>query len=380
MREREAGLAALWAAGAWRGRPLRTESGVTYTVLYEGRRGGGPGPDFRDAVLQGADGSRVYGDVELHVRASSWHAHGHAADPRYNGVVLHAVLRVAGGERKSPLANGTTTPVVVLRASAAPAGRSAVLAWPCAPLAEPERRLFVRSLLESAGQARFEARVRHFAGELASATGETASEGGWGYPDRVLWTALAEGLGYGRNRQALRELGLRLARGTLLEEVLVRADRLGRVERLRATGLAALQTRWLESGPWDNLRRALATEDARGRERALLVALRVENGAVSRGRALIVAANVALPFGVAWSRLSGESRVEAHARELYASLPGLPSNAITRTMRGQLGLPRLPSRAREHQGLHNLWATFCQRKRCAECPCALFGTGRQPHA
>jgi Protein of unknown function (DUF2851) len=94
MRRREDELAALWAAGAWRGRTLCTLTGSAYTVLYEGRRGGGAGPEFRDAVLAREDGQRVYGDVELHVRASGWQAHGHATDPRHDSVVLHAVLWV----------------------------------------------------------------------------------------------------------------------------------------------------------------------------------------------------------------------------------------------------------------------------------------------
>jgi len=48
---REAELAARWAAGAWRGALLRTISGATYRLIFEGRRNGGPGPDFRDAAL-----------------------------------------------------------------------------------------------------------------------------------------------------------------------------------------------------------------------------------------------------------------------------------------------------------------------------------------
>lgn len=77
---REAEYAARWDAGWWRGRILRTESGDLYTVIYQGRRGGGSGPDFRDAVLARPDGTRVHGDVELHLRASGWHEHGHATD------------------------------------------------------------------------------------------------------------------------------------------------------------------------------------------------------------------------------------------------------------------------------------------------------------
>src|SRR5690242_21573690 len=90
---REAEYAARWAAGAWRGATLSAETGETYALVFEGRRGGGAGPDFRDAVLARADGARLYGDVELHLRAGAWRAHGHSRDARYNGVVLHVVVR-----------------------------------------------------------------------------------------------------------------------------------------------------------------------------------------------------------------------------------------------------------------------------------------------
>jgi hypothetical protein len=119
------------------------------------------------------------------------------------------------------------------------------------------------------------------------------------------------------------------------------------------------------------LRRALAVADAQARQRALLGALHADGGVVSPGRALILAANVALPFAVADARTDGDSVLQARTQEVFASLPGLPSHAITRTLREQLALPRLPGRARTHQGLHHLWAAHCREKRCADCPCAL---------
>ncbi len=52
------------------------------------------GPDFTGARLRfEADGGReVGGDIEVHLRAIDWEAHGHARDPAYNRVVLHVVL------------------------------------------------------------------------------------------------------------------------------------------------------------------------------------------------------------------------------------------------------------------------------------------------
>ncbi|MGH2515526.1 MAG: DUF2851 family protein, partial [Ktedonobacterales bacterium] len=112
-REREAACAARWEAGAWRGATVATERGESYQILYEGRRGGPSGPDFRDAILVCADGSRVLGDVELHLRASGWRAHGHERDPRYNQVVLHIVFHplAPGAPPETRLPTGGAAPI-----------------------------------------------------------------------------------------------------------------------------------------------------------------------------------------------------------------------------------------------------------------------------
>lgn len=49
------------------------------------------GPDFRDARLE-LGGVPVCGDVEVHIHAGDWRAHGHTDDPAYRSVVLHVVL------------------------------------------------------------------------------------------------------------------------------------------------------------------------------------------------------------------------------------------------------------------------------------------------
>src|SRR5690348_12940750 len=92
-RTREPELAARGSASMWRGATLQSESGETFRVVFEGRRGAGAGPDFRDAVFARADGRQLYRDIELHLRPAGWHAHGHASDSRYNGLALHIVLR-----------------------------------------------------------------------------------------------------------------------------------------------------------------------------------------------------------------------------------------------------------------------------------------------
>lgn len=70
---------------------LRTQEGARLEILDTGRWNHLGGPDFRDARLL-IDGRETVGDVELHLHARDWQAHGHAADEEYDRVVLHVVL------------------------------------------------------------------------------------------------------------------------------------------------------------------------------------------------------------------------------------------------------------------------------------------------
>jgi len=154
----EAALAARWGAGEFVGRWLRTAAGDALMVLFAGRPGGPSGPDFRDAVLARPDGARLYGDVELHLRARGWQAHGHASDPHYARVVLHVVAR-ADGAQATRLVSGQWAALVELGVAPAPphtgAASASVPPWPCA---EPGRSLSppeLAGLLQQADRQRF---------------------------------------------------------------------------------------------------------------------------------------------------------------------------------------------------------------------------------
>lgn len=379
---REAELIARWGAGVWRGRTLRAADGAAYTVIYQGRPGGGAGPDFRDAVLRAGDGARVTGDIELHLSPAGWRAHGHATDPRYNHVALHVTLSAGAGADAAgtPLASGGRAPLVALAAqSASPDGLETLAAppWPCAPqmgeaLPSGDRR---DALLRGAGWAR----LRERASALAVAHARLALSGAgglWGSADRALFIATAEALGYGRDRDALRRCGERLASGAEPDALMAEIARLGAVERRRVAGLLALRARWLGPGPLVALRGALAMGAERagavGAGRALVEELATPGkGIVSRGRARITAINVALPFLLLDARDAGDSARWGMLVETIERFPGLPSNQITRVMATQLGLPRAPAGALAQQGLHHLWERHCREKRCVGCPCAL---------
>ncbi len=392
-REREAVFAGRWAAGEWRGETLTALTGERFVVVYQGRPGGGAGPDFRDAVLARPDGRRVCGDVELHVRPECWRSHGHEYDPRYDGLALHIAIRPSptSTATRTTLASGRMVPLVLLPP---PTCRTcAGNAWPCTGLAQRVGARELRTLLVSAGMARFRQRANLLAAELRSeeavptdqialpgcAGGEVPGEPptpAWPPADRVLFVAVAEALAYGRDRAALRAAGRRLVCGSPPEAVARVADHLPRVERQRLRGLLALFARWQNDGPWLPLRAALVHGPPEHAARALVARLGVPGGLVSPGRAAIVAANVVLPFSAVVGTSEANSALAARAEEVYAALAGLPSNAITRLMTRQLGLSRLPRGAVAHLGLQHIWADVCREKRCDACPCRVSTPGR----
>jgi hypothetical protein len=86
----ERAIQRLWASGEVRG-PMLASSGASVEIVHPGDWNRGAGPDFLGAELR-VDGRRQRGDVEIHLRSADWRGHGHDRDPRYDGVILHAVL------------------------------------------------------------------------------------------------------------------------------------------------------------------------------------------------------------------------------------------------------------------------------------------------
>src|SRR3972149_6166391 len=86
----EADLSLIWEGQRYPRGALRA-GGEVVRAVNPGRRGRGPGPDFRDAVVR-LHGEERRGDVELHVRASYFLQHRHHLDPAYDRLVLHVVF------------------------------------------------------------------------------------------------------------------------------------------------------------------------------------------------------------------------------------------------------------------------------------------------
>lgn len=71
-------------------RKLLLQSGKEMRVLSRGIWNFHAGPDFQMAKLE-IDGCVVFGDVEIHRKASDWCRHRHFEDPAYANVILHVV-------------------------------------------------------------------------------------------------------------------------------------------------------------------------------------------------------------------------------------------------------------------------------------------------
>jgi hypothetical protein len=226
----EAVLVRLWAGQRFPGAALVTRTGAPVRVIHPGFAGRGPGPDFRDAIVARASGPLLRGDVELHVRASDFNAHGHAADSRYNNVVLHVVFEDDRGE-DTGLACGRCAPVVALgdwvrrRTREIEGWLASPTLWrePCHDAAARLGEQDLLALLDGLGDERFRERE-------AALLAEVARHG----PAETLYRALLSGLGYGGLRGAFDAIADALP-WSLLGETLALEE-----EGQRALGLQAL--------------------------------------------------------------------------------------------------------------------------------------------
>jgi len=427
----EATLARLWAGQRFPAAALVTRQGAPVRVLHPGRPGRGPGPDFRDALLALGPGGVVRGDVELHVRASSFVQHGHHRDRRYQRVALHVVFEDdAGGETR--LANGTWAPVVVLRDWLR--RRSDELAgwlagpelWrePCACAAARLGGDELLRLLAGLGDERFARRAE----ALSAALKQRGEEG-------ALYGALLEGLGYGGDRALLASLAAALPwaelRGALTRAPPAERPGVAEALLLGAAGLlpsqrgesahhpheAALEARWREWGrgrgqppatgivsrPANHPARRLAglaallarhgpalesielrTEPAkslvaawsapatgywRGYLAPGLLAKRPPGALIGRARAVELLANAVLPWWAARAALRGDRAGDGLARELFAALPRPARYGALEFLERNLAGDgaALPLDARRQQGLLELYKTECTQSGCGRC-------------
>ncbi len=313
----EAALAELWSGQRFPAAALVTRQGITLRVLHPGLRGRGAGPDFHDAIIATPAGGLLQGDVELHLRASDFRAHGHHRDGRYDRVVLHVVLE-DDTDGDTCLANGARAPVVALsawgrrRSGELASWLSAPSRWrePCHDAVDRLGREAVLAALAALGERRFRERETVVAVRLE----------GQG-PGEALYRALLEGLGYGGDRGLVEEVGellpWRELAGRLAAAPEARRSLVGEALLLAAAGLLSPASRH----PYEQM---LSEEGARQRWPAMPAAGRSPEAGAARpanhpARRLAGLAELIVRHGPDFQRAASSAALETPPPALVAA-------------------------------------------------------------
>jgi hypothetical protein len=406
----EAELAWIWAGQRFPSEALQAVDGRRLRVLNPGRRGGGAGPDFLDAVFQ-LGGEQRRGDVELHVRASAFRGHGHDTDPAYDSVALHVVFRADDGA-DTRLSDGRRVPVAAFapwlegRSQELQRWLSANALWrePCLDARERLGDAALRGELRRAGLWRFEAKAQALRAAIA--------EHG---PDQALWLFLFDRLSRsvparlpaqaalgllegalkgasedGSSRQDFLHTGFE-ARAAVLEAALLyvaglatapppglgappppispplsTAGRPANHPRRRLAGLAQLYVR--AAGRLAEYAEGSVGESENAK--ALVAAWQVADpgggpALIGPGRARELALNLALPFAALTPSLRDK------ALSLLETLPAAPAYGKTAFLENSLRQPngkRGIASALEQQGLLDYLGRWCSQGGCGRCP------------
>lgn len=184
---------------------LVTEEGEPIKIIYPGRINDDRGADLLDAVITTKRGV-IRGDIEVHIKSSSWWAHRHHQDPIYNRVILHVVLW-HDTETAINLQNGEKIPTLALhkliktQTERHPAWAPLSTNWrmPGCHAAGRWHGGVMGELLDTAGEERFLAKAAVFQASLAQTEASQS-----------LYQGVMEALGYTKNKQPLLELARRM--------------------------------------------------------------------------------------------------------------------------------------------------------------------------
>ena len=221
-------LQAVWQHQRLQRDQLMTADAKAVRVLHPGFASAEGGPDFRGAVIQIGDGAPRSGDVEVDLRASGWHAHGHDRNPNFQNVILHVVWNEVGVQAAACRSSGVSNnpklelqpPPPMLAVSGkldaplaelglwletkSPRALPENLRGRCSPALRGLNGSRVTELLSAAARVRFQAKAAQFHAR--------ARHVGW---EQALWEGLFRALGYKHNvwpMQNLAESRLRWSR------------------------------------------------------------------------------------------------------------------------------------------------------------------------
>ena len=215
---------AIWYDAALRPKRLRTRRGSEVSVITPGEWNLGPGPDFRNAVLElGPARRRLVGDVEIHLCPSDWDLHRHGSDPNYRNVVAHVTWR--GGPDPDSLPSGAVSiwlgPFVTSDPSFAP-GQIDLSAYPYARIPSEPRPCEAlvghdpdlgRMLMADAGRRRLRLKAQRLVGRLCARAGAGPEA-----RRQVFYEEVMTALGYSRNQMQFRHVAERIPLAALPEE------------------------------------------------------------------------------------------------------------------------------------------------------------------
>lgn len=264
-------LHCMWYDQLFHREKLVTEDGRSVEVLFPGIwNKTGSGPDFSHAALR-IGGTKVNGDIEVHVWAGDWDRHNHATDTAYSNVVLHVALCDDTAGRAQKNARGERLPLLVLSRfmdrsaeevlaslelseypHARPAGVGKCWRFIAGSTTARER---MTELIRVAGKWRLEQKAFRFGLWLASD----------GY-EEALYRGIMETLGYRANRIFFSHLARRMPLAEVRATVLLSrgAPRELVAEALLMRGAGFLEERPGRTTAWGREGRILPDEETVG--------------------------------------------------------------------------------------------------------------------
>lgn len=203
----------MWELGLWDSSHCLTTDGLPVKIIDPGRRNRDAGPDFFNAKI--SIGGRLWaGNVEMHVRASEWHHHGHDSDPAYASVILHVVAQsdcIINRPDGSPIPQITVPYMPDLRERFARMFHGSSFEPKCAPELARTPSVYVTQWLSALGFERLYAKADRVLQWHRSVDSD------W---QATAYIAVARALGFSTNSDAFEYL----ARTTPLRHLLRHAD------------------------------------------------------------------------------------------------------------------------------------------------------------
>lgn len=211
----------VWLHKLWSPAQMLTNDGRKVRVIDPGLPNNDAGPDFFNAKVE-IGGEMWVGNVEMHVRASDWHRHGHDRDRAYDSVILHVVAKDDAPVMRS---NGERIPQMVMDCSPhfyesyARLVNDSASSLPCASQIKEIPQITITEWMSSLAFERLNGKVQRIYSLYDTFSGS------W---QDICYVTIARSLGFGINNDAFEML----ARRTPLRLLHKHSDSLFQLEAL----------------------------------------------------------------------------------------------------------------------------------------------------